>query len=75
MKNIYVEKRNLKIFIHISVYKLQERKLSYKERANFTLDARPLRKFRAYCAEHGYAMSKILEQCMVEWLKEAWFRN
>lgn len=46
------------------------KKLSYKERANFTIDARLLRKFRSYCAEHGYSMSKILEQCIGEWLRK-----
>lgn len=42
------------------------KKISYKERANFTIDARILRGFRSYCREYGYNMSKILENFMKE---------
>ncbi len=42
------------------------RKISYKERANFTVDARILRNFRSYCSAHGYNMSKLLENFMKE---------
>ena len=42
------------------------RKISYKERANFTVDARILRNFRRYCATYGYNMSKLLENFMRE---------
>lgn len=38
------------------------RKISYKERANFTLDANLLRKFRIYCKEKGLNMSKVIEK-------------
>ena len=37
-------------------------KLSYKERANFTLDADMLREFRTYCQKKGYKMSNVLEK-------------
>jgi len=42
------------------------RKISYKERANFTIDARTLRGFRTYCLNNGFNMSKLLEN----WMKE-----
>ena len=42
------------------------RKISYKERANFTIDARILRNFRTYCKKHSFNMSKVLESCMKE---------
>lgn len=38
------------------------RKISYKTRANFTIDSDLIRKFRAYCSKKGYNMSKILEK-------------
>jgi len=38
------------------------RKISYKERANFTIDAELLKKFRAYCKKHGFNMSAKIEQ-------------
>ncbi|MEK6874137.1 MAG: hypothetical protein AABX52_00090, partial [Nanoarchaeota archaeon] len=38
------------------------RKLSYKQRANFTIDADLLRRFRAYCQQHGYNMSRLIEK-------------
>ena len=37
-------------------------KLSYKQRANFTIDAELLRKFRIYCQKHSYKMSTKLEE-------------
>ena len=40
------------------------RKINYKERANFTVDARILRQFRQHCQEKGYNMSKLLENWM-----------
>ena len=36
-------------------------KLHYKVRANFTIDATLLRKFRAYCKREGKKMSAVLE--------------
>lgn len=33
-----------------------------KIRANFTIDAKLLRAFRAYCREHGLSMSAIIEK-------------
>ncbi len=41
-------------------------KLKYKIRANFTVDADVLRKFRRYCQERGMAMSKVVEMKMKE---------
>jgi hypothetical protein len=46
------------------------RKISYKQRANFTIDATTLQQFRRYCREHGCNMSKLLEQFMREKVKE-----
>jgi hypothetical protein len=40
------------------------RKISYKQRANFTIDAVTLRQFRRYCKERGYSMSQLLEMFM-----------
>ena len=37
-------------------------KLSYKQRANFTIDSELLRKFRIYCQKHSYKMSTKLEE-------------
>ncbi len=36
-------------------------KLEYKERADFTIDAKLLRKFREYCKRNGMKMSAVLE--------------
>ena len=33
-----------------------------KERANFTIDARLLKRYRAWCKEKGYAMSARIEK-------------
>ena len=41
-------------------------KLSYKERANFTIDSTLLRKFRAYCKEKGLNMSRLVEKHLKE---------
>lgn len=38
------------------------RKISYKHRANFTIDADLLRRFRTYCDHHGFNMSKLVEK-------------
>ncbi len=45
------------------------RKIMYKERANFTVDARTLRNFRNYCSARGYSMSRLLENFMKEKIK------
>ena len=45
------------------------RKITYKERANFTVDARTLRNFRSYCSVRGYNMSRLLENFMKEKIK------
>ncbi|MBI2668317.1 hypothetical protein HYX14_00585 [Candidatus Woesearchaeota archaeon] len=44
-------------------------KLSYKIRANFTLDAEILRQFRSYCKNRGMNMSRVLENHIREELK------
>jgi len=44
-------------------------KLSYKQRANFTIDSELLRKFRIYCQNHGYKMSSQLERLIMQELK------
>lgn len=46
------------------------RKISYKTRANFTIDSAILRRFRSYCAENGYNMSKVLENHIKEELRK-----
>jgi len=40
-----------------------------KERANFTIDAKLLRLYRAYCKEHGYKMSARIEKFIEKELK------
>jgi uncharacterized protein (DUF4415 family) len=35
-----------------------------KERVNFTIDAKLIRSFRAYCRERGYKMSSLVEKCI-----------
>ncbi len=46
-------------------------KLSYKIRANFTLDAEVLRQFRSYCKKNGMNMSRVLENHIKEELKRS----
>lgn len=46
-------------------------KVDYKIRANFTLDARLLQKFREYCRKQGKKMSAVLEKHIAEELGEA----
>jgi uncharacterized protein (DUF4415 family) len=36
-------------------------KLTRKERVNFTIDSRLLRKFKEYCKRHNKVMSKVIE--------------
>ncbi len=42
------------------------RKISYKNRANFTIDAQILHHFRTYCQDKSYNMSKLLDNFMKE---------
>lgn len=44
-------------------------KLTYKERANFTIDNMLLRKFRAYCKDRGLNMSRVVERYIKEEIK------
>ena len=37
-------------------------KFNYKQRANFTIDANLLRRFRLYCMKYGYKMSTLIEK-------------
>ncbi len=46
-------------------------KVDYKTRANFTIDARLLRKFREYCRSRGMKMSSIIEKHIEEEFKKA----
>tara|TARA_Y100000310_G_scaffold334177_1_gene413296 strand:+ start:693 stop:926 length:234 start_codon:yes stop_codon:yes gene_type:complete len=46
------------------------RKISYKERVNFTIDENILNKFRNYCEKKGYKMSNLVERMMIEKLKK-----
>lgn len=41
-------------------------KVNYKIRANFTLDAALLRKFRDHCRSHGKKMSAVIEKYIQE---------
>lgn len=46
------------------------RKITYKERVDFTIEQNILRQFRALCKQRGYAMSKVLENCMKEFVRK-----
>ncbi|HKZ49870.1 MAG TPA: hypothetical protein VJ110_02605 [Candidatus Nanoarchaeia archaeon] len=48
-----------------------KKKLTYKIRANFTLDNDLLLKFKKYCKEKGFKMSSILERHIKEELRKA----
>lgn len=41
-------------------------KVGYKTRANFTIDAALLRRFREYCRQKGMKMSTVLEKHIKE---------
>jgi len=41
-------------------------KLTYKKRANFTIDHDTLIKFRSYCQKNGYNMSNRIEQLITK---------
>ena len=41
-------------------------KLTYKKRANFTIDEETLRKFRNHCKENSINMSARIEQLMLK---------
>ncbi len=41
-------------------------KVNYKIRANFTIDAQLLRKFRDHCRKQGKKMSAVLEKYIAE---------
>jgi len=45
-------------------------KMNYKKRANFTINADILHRFRRYCKNHSYNMSSLLEKYIREELKK-----
>jgi len=45
-------------------------KLEYKIRANFTIGAKLLKKFREYCKRKGMKMSSVLEKHIEEEIEE-----
>ena len=47
------------------------KKISYKERANFTINSGLLKEFRGYCQRKGMKMSAKIEQYIKEELKKA----
>lgn len=59
-----VIRKNPEVFAALEEYDKtgKLRKLSYKERANFTIDAELLRSFRHHCHKHGLNMSAKIEQ-------------
>ena len=44
-------------------------KINYRERINLTIDGNLLRKFKKYCKENNYNMSRIIEKHIKEELK------
>lgn len=65
-------KENSEMFSALEEYDRTRKlpKLSYKVRANFTLDADIFRKFRNYCQKEGLIMSKIVEKKMLEEIRK-----
>lgn len=47
----------------------QLRKITAKERVNFTLDAELMRRFRSYCRQHSLKMSNVLEKMLKKELR------
>ena len=44
-------------------------KITYRERINLTIDSNLLKKFRRYCQENNYNMSRLIEKHIKEELK------
>ena len=44
-------------------------KTVYRDRINLTIDSSLLKKFRKYCQEHGYNMSRLIEKHIKEELE------
>ena len=67
-----IVRENPEMFSALEEYDRTRRlpKLSYKTRANFTIDADLFRKFRRRCREKGWTMSKVVEKKMREELKK-----
>ena len=66
-----VVRENPEVFDSLLEYERTKKlpKLTYHTRANFTIESKLLSKFRAYCAERGMNMSKVLEKHIKEELK------
>lgn len=41
-------------------------KITYRERINLTIDGNLLKKFKRYCQERGYNMSRLIEKHIKE---------
>ena len=63
-KAIEIIKRNPEYFEALVEFEKTGRlpKLSYKERANFTIDADLLRRFRKFCNDRNMKMSSRIEE-------------
>ncbi len=63
--------KNIEIFRAIENYDKTNRlsKAFYRERINFTIDNKLLDKFKKYCQDHGYNMSRLIEKHIKEELK------
>ena len=47
-------------------------KLVYRERINITIDGNLLKKFKEYCRENSYNMSRLIENYIKKELKLKW---
>lgn len=45
-------------------------KFTYKKRLDITIDENTLKKFKEYCKQHGFNMSKLIEKHIRNELKE-----
>lgn len=65
--------KNIEIFQTLEEYDktFKLKKIGYRERINLTIDGNILRKFKKYCKEHGYNMSRLIEKYIKEELKKA----
>ncbi|MEK6932544.1 MAG: DUF6364 family protein [Nanoarchaeota archaeon] len=63
--------KNIEIFQAIENYDKTNKlsKAFYRERINLTIDGTILKKFKKYCQEHGYNMSRLIEKYIKEELK------
>ena len=63
--------KNIEIFQALENYDKTNKlsKAFYRERINLTIDGNLLRKFKRYCRENNYNMSRIIEKHIKEELK------